>query len=357
MVGFWSFRMAKGKNLLGIDIGASSIKACLLKETKRGLQLQSFDQVEIPAEAIVEGAVMNSGALVDAVREIVVRNKIKTKECALAVAGYSVIIKKITLPLMTREELDESIQWEAEQYIPFDINDVYLAVEILASRAAQGQMDVLLVAAKKETVNDYTAVARDAGLEPVVMDVQACCLQNMYEASYGIEEGKTVVLIDVGAAVTNINVLSDGVTTFTRDIAMAGNLFTEEIQRQLGITYEEAEAYKRGGVDDAGELVIPEEVERVCEQVAEAIAGEVQRSLDFYAATASDSFFAGIYLGGGSARIPALGIMIQNACGVPVELINPFQNIQYDAKTFTAEYLEQIAPSAGVAFGLALRKN
>jgi type IV pilus assembly protein PilM len=110
-------------------------------------------------------------------------------------------------------------------------------------------------------------------------------------------------------------------------------------------------------VDDAGELVIPEEVERVCEQVAEAIAGEVQRSLDFYAATASDSFFAAIYLGGGSARIPALGMMIQNACGVPVELINPFQNIQYDAKTFTAEYLEQIAPSAGVAFGLALRKN
>jgi type IV pilus assembly protein PilM len=349
--------MARGRNALGLDIGTSSIKLVQLKESKKGIQLASFSMAPLPSEAIVDGAVMNSGAVVDTIQAMVAAQKLKNRECALSISGHSVIIKKITLPLMTREELDESIQWEAEQYIPFDINDVYLAVEILASRSAQGQMDVLLVAAKKETVNDYTAVARDAGLEPVVMDVQACCLQNMYEASYGIEEGKTVVLIDVGAAVTNINVLSDGVTTFTRDIAMAGNLFTEEIQRQLGITYEEAEAYKRGGVDDAGELVIPEEVERVCEQVAEAIAGEVQRSLDFYAATASDSFFAGIYLGGGSARIPALGMMIQNACGVPVELINPFQNIQYDAKTFTAEYLEQIAPSAGVAFGLALRKN
>jgi type IV pilus assembly protein PilM len=276
--------MAKGKNLLGLDIGASSIKACLLKETKKGLFLQSFDHVELPAEAIVEGAVMNSGALVDAVREIVTRNKIKVNECALAVSGYSVIIKKITLPLMTREELDESIQWEAEQYIPFDINDVYLDVEILSQRVAQGQMDVLLVAAKKETVNDYTTVAREAGLDPVVMDVQACCLQNMFEASYGAQQGTTVVLIDVGAAVTNINVLSDGVTTFTRDISMAGNLFTEEIQKQLGITYEEAEAYKRGGTE-GGSGVVPLEVERVCEQVADAIAGEVLRSLDFYAAT------------------------------------------------------------------------
>ena len=347
--------MAKGKNLLGLDIGASSVKACLLKESKRGLQLQVFDSIELPDEAIVEGAVMNSGVIVDAVRELLNRNKIRQKECAMAVAGYSVIIKKITLPLMTREELDESIQWEAEQYIPFDISDVYIAVEMLTSRAAQGQMDVLLVAAKKETVNDYVHVAREAGLEP--MDVQACDLQNMFEVNYGKASGETVVLIDCGAAVTNINVLSDGMTTFTRDIAMAGNLLTEEIQKQLNITYEEAETYKRGGSLDQADSVVPQEVERVVQQVAEAIAGEVQRSLDFYAATSAESLFSKVYLSGGSARLPALGRTISRTCGVPVELINPFANIAYDERTFTPEYLEAVAPSAGVAVGLALRKS
>ena len=348
--------MAKGKNLLGLDIGASSVKACLLKETKRGWTLQTFDMVELPDEAIVEGAVMNSGVIVDAIRELVQRNRIKQKQCALAVAGYSVIIKKITLPLMTREELDESIQWEAEQYIPFDISDVYLDVEMLSSRAVQGQMDVLLVAAKKETVNDYVNVAREAGLEPVVMDVQACDLQNMFEVNYGTAVGETVVLIDVGASVTNINVLADGVTTLTRDIAMAGNLFTEEIQKQLNITYEEAETYKRGGAEQT-DTVVPQEVDRVVQQVAEAIAGEVQRSLDFYAATSAESMFSKVYLSGGSARLPALGRTISRTCGVPVELVNPFANIAYDEKTFTPEFLEQIAPSAGVAVGLALRKD
>ena len=348
--------MAKGKNLLGLDIGASSIKLCVLKETKKGLFLQTFDQIELPAETIVEGAVMNSGALVDSIKELTSRNKVKQNECALAVSGYSVIIKKITLPLMTREELDESIQWEAEQYIPFDINDVYLDVEMLASRAAQGQMDVLLVAAKKEIVNDYTSVAREAGLDPVVMDVQACSLQNMFEVNYGTAPGETVVIIDVGASVTNINVLTEGMTTFTRDISMAGNLFTEEIQKQLGITYEEAEAYKRGDPENT-DAVVPQEVERVCEQVADAIAGEVQRSLDFYAATSADSIFSKIYLGGGSARIPALGQMISRACGVPVELVDAFRNIQYENKTYTSEYIEMVASSAGVAVGLALRKN
>ncbi len=349
--------MAKGKNLLGLDIGASSVKACLLKESKRGLQLVVFDSIELPDEAIVEGAVMNSGVIVDVVRELLGRNKVRQKECAIAVAGYSVIIKKITLPLMTREELDESIQWEAEQYIPFDISDVYIAVEMLSSRAAQGQMDVLLVAAKKETVNDYVHVAREAGLEPLVMDVQACDLQNMFEVNYGKASGETVVLIDCGAAVTNINVLSDGMTTFTRDIAMAGNLFTEEIQKQLNITYEEAETYKRGGNLEQADSVVPQEVERVVQQVAEAIAGEVQRSLDFYAATSAESLFSKVYLSGGSARLPALGRTIARTCGVPVELINPFMNIAYDERTFTPEYLEAVAPSAGVAVGLALRKS
>ena len=146
-------------------------------------------------------------------------------------SGHGVIIKKIPLPLMTEEELEESIVWEAEQYIPFDINDVYLDVETLVTRAAQGQMDVLLVAAKKEMINDYCAVTRGGGLEPVIVDVDAFCMQNMFEANYGTLPGQTVVLIDIGSSVSTINVVSEGVTAFTRDITMGGKQFTEEIQK------------------------------------------------------------------------------------------------------------------------------
>ena len=346
--------MAKNKHLLGLDIGANSVKICLLKETRRGLTLDKFDTIELPSDAIVEGAIMDSGAIVDAIQELTKRNKIKQKECALAVAGYSVIIKKIRLPVMSREELDESIQWEAESFIPFDINDVYLDVEILQTDSGQGQMDVLLVAAKKEAVNDYVTVAREAGLDPVIMDVQSFCLQNMFEVNYGSALGQTLVLVDVGAAVTNISVLSDGVTSFTRDIAIAGGRFAEEIQRQLGITREEAEAYKRGGSQDG---VLPQDVERVIQEVAESIAGEVQRSLDFYAATSAEPLFSMIYLTGGGSRIPAVGRTISKTCNIGVELINPFVNIAHEQRAFTDEYLQTVAHGAGVAIGLGLRRS
>jgi type IV pilus assembly protein PilM len=349
--------MAKGKNLLGLDIGASSVKACLLKDTKKGFALQVLDIVDLPPETIVEGAVMNSGAIVDAIRELVSRNRIRQKECAMAVSGYSVVVKKVTLPLMTSQELRDSIRFEAEQYIPFDIDDVYLDVWELGSRPAQGQMDVLLVAAKKDVVNDYITVAREAGLDPRVMDVEACCMQNMFEVNYGLNAGESVVLVDIGSSVTNINVLSDGATVFTRGIAMAGNLFTEEIQKQLNITYEEAESYKRGGSESQSDALVPEEVDRVMLQVAETIAGEIQRTLDFYAATSAQSLFSKIYLSGGSSRIPVLGRTIARMCGVMVELLNPFAQVAYDSKAFSPAFLDQVAPSVGVAMGLALRRS
>jgi type IV pilus assembly protein PilM len=256
---------------------------------------------------------------------------------------------------MTDEELEESIQWEAEQYIPFDINDVYLDVEVLNRNQGQGQMEVLLVAAKKEMINDYVNVAKEAGLMPMVVDVDAFCLQNMFEVNYGFEEEQTVVLLDVGSSTININVLSGGRTSFTRDVSMGGNQFTEEIQKQLNITYEEAETYKRGG--DASDAVIPHEVEKVIQQVAESIAGEVQRSLDFYAATTSDAPISRIYLSGGSCSIPALGRTISRVSGVPVELLNPFRKIESDGGKFNPQFLESVGPIAAVSVGLALRRT
>jgi type IV pilus assembly protein PilM len=299
---------------------------------------------------------MNSAAVVQAIQELVAEQRVKAKEVAIGIRGHSVIIKKISLPRMSQDELDDSIQWEAEQYIPFDVKDVNIDTQILTPQAdAAGQMDVLLVAAKKDMINDYTSVCAEAGLAATVVDVDAFAVQNAFEASYELPSGETVVLINVGASVTNINILASGTTTFTRDVTMGGNSFTEEIQKQLNVSYDEAEALKIGGQGET-DAVVPQEVERVIQGVAEQLAGEIQRSLDFYAATAADHRISRVFLSGGTARIPALFKVIEQRAAVPVEILNPFKAIEIDNRKFDPMLLTSAAASAAVAVGLALRR-
>jgi type IV pilus assembly protein PilM len=299
---------------------------------------------------------MNSTAVVDGIQELFASQKIKHKEVATSVSGHSVIIKKINLPQMTAEELEESIQWEAEQYIPFDINDVNIDVQILNTESTQaGQMDVLLVAAKKDMVNDYTEVISSAGLTPVVVDIDAFAVQNQFEINYEVPRSETVVLVNIGASVTNINVLANGVSTFTRDISIGGGQFTDAVQKALNVSYDEAEALKLGGGTSDSDAVVPQEVERVLQTESESIANEIQRSLDFYAATSADAHIARIFVSGGSGKIPALIKTIENRTGVPVEVMNPFRNIDIGSGRFDPAYLESISPMAAVAVGLALR--
>ncbi|HEX9243125.1 MAG TPA: type IV pilus assembly protein PilM [Anaeromyxobacter sp.] len=348
--------MAKSKTAVGLDIGSSSVKLVQLKEKRGGYQLLAFGTAPLPPEAIVDGALMNSAAIVQAIQDVFAQQKVKAKDVAIGVRGHSVIIKKISLPRMTQEELDESIQWEAEQYIPFDVKDVNIDTQILTPEAdAAGQMDVLLVAAKKDMINDYTSVCAEAGLTATVVDVDAFAVQNAYEANYDGSPNDTVVIVNVGAAVTNLNVIARGTTTFTRDITMGGNAFTEEIQKQLNISYDEAEALKVGGQGDS-DAVVPQEVERVIQGVAEQLGGEIQRSLDFYASTSPEGKIARAFLSGGTARVPALFKTIEARAGVPVEILNPFKNIEIDNKRFDPAVLLQAAPAAAVGVGLALRR-
>jgi type IV pilus assembly protein PilM len=340
--------MAKGKHCLGLDIGSSSVKLCVLKGTKRGLALETFDYTALPPETIVDGALLNASVVADAIAELLARHKVRLKETAMSVA----------LPLMTKEELAESIQWEAEQYIPFDIKEVFIGHEVIKPRTEQGQMDVVLVAAKKDMIADYEGVCIDVGLKPRVMDVDAFAMQNAYEVNYGFVQGETVVLLDVGNSVVTMNVVTDGITMFTRDLSLGGADITEEIQKQLNITYQEAELYKMGGSPGAtGDEVLPHEVEKIIGEKAEDIANEIQRSLDFYAATASDSRIDKIMVSGGTAAIPSLVRTIERVSGIPAELINPFRNISYDERQFSAARIKKLAPIATVAVGLALRRT
>jgi type IV pilus assembly protein PilM len=347
--------MAKSKLAVGLDIGSASVKLVQLKEKKGGYALVAFGTAPLPPEAIVDGALMNSAAIVQAIQELVAQQKVKTKDVAIGVRGHSVIIKKISMPRMSQEELDDSIQWEAEQYIPFDVKDVNIDTQILTPEGdAAGQMDVLLVAAKKDMINDYTSVCTEAGLTATVVDVDAFAVQNAFEANYDAS-AETVVLVNVGAAVSNINVISHGVTTFTRDITMGGNAFTEEIQKQLNISYDEAEALKIGGQGES-DAVVPQEVERVIQAVADQMGGEIQRSLDFYASTAADGKITKAYLSGGTARVPALYKVVEARTGVEVEILNPFKNVEVDSKKFDPAVIVAAAPSAAVGVGLALRR-
>ncbi|MBW8714152.1 MAG: type IV pilus assembly protein PilM, partial [Acidobacteria bacterium] len=238
----------KAKALVGLDIGSSAVKAVELKPAGKGYKVTGFGSEPIPPDSIVDGAIIDAAAVADAIRRLFDSRGIKTKEVAASLSGNAVIVKKITLPVMTEAELSESIYWEAEQYIPFDIQDVNLDYQILDKGDASGgkTMEVLLVAAKKEKIADYTGVIAQAGRAAVVVDVDAFALQNAYEANYGIEPGAVVVLLNAGASATNINILHGDQSVFTRDISIGGNAYTEALQRELSLTYESADTLKRG---------------------------------------------------------------------------------------------------------------
>jgi type IV pilus assembly protein PilM len=346
--------MSEGKNLVGVDIGSSSIKVAEVKEGRRGERaLVRFGFHPLPAQTIVDGQIINSAAVVEGLQKLF--HKSASRDVALRVSGHSVIIKKITMPHMTSAELQEQITWEAEQHIPFDLSEVQIDWQLLSQRPDQGQMDVLLVAAKKEEINDLTNLAIEAKLKPRVVDLDAFTVQNTFEAGYGLPPPEqTVVLLHVGASLTTLNILAQGSTAFTRDIASGGNLVTEEIQRALGITAEEAEAYKCGG---DGRGLVPREVPEIIAQVVEQIAGEIQRSLDFYLATSGVGEISRVLVSGGTAHIRALLEAVERRCRVPVERLDPLRAAGPQGKTVDLALIQARAPEAAVAIGLALRKE
>ncbi len=343
---------SEGKNLIGVDIGSTSIKVCEIKESGGKRKLVKFGFHPLPPETIVDGHIINSGAVVEGLEKLF--HKEKRRNVALRASGHSVIIKKIAMPLMTAVELEEQISWEAEQHIPFDLAEVHIDHQVLRRREDEGQMDVLLVAAKKEEITDLTNLAIEARLKPLVVDLDAFTVQNVFETAYDAPApGETVVLIHVGASLTTVNILADGTTAFTRDIANGGNTITEEIQRQLSISREEAEAYKHGG---DGRGIVPREVPEIIQQVVDQLAGEVQRSLDFYLATSGDGDLSRILVSGGTANVRALLDAIHDRARVPVEMLDCLRVAPPDAKVDPMS-LQGRTAQAAVAMGLALRKE
>lgn len=343
---------------MALDLGSSYIKVLELVQRGGRSSVSAFGFQKLPPEAIVDGALMNSNVIVGTIQELLNRHRIKTRDVVTSVSGHSVIIKKITMPSMSKEELAESIMWEAEHYIPFNIEDVNIDAQILTpAKGDSNQMEVLLVAAKKEMINDYTSILREAGLNPVCIDVDAFAVQNAFELNYDFKSDETVVLVNIGASIMNINVVKAGATAFTRDISLGGNQFTEEIQKHLNVSYEEAEALKVGGeIMGDSQSVVPQEVENIMSTVAENVAAEIKRSIEFYSATSTEEHLSRLYLSGGSAKVPGLTRMIEQRTGLPVEIANPFRKVEVPDRILKAAFVEQIAPMASVAVGLSLRR-
>jgi type IV pilus assembly protein PilM len=226
---------------------------------------------------------------------------------------------------MTEDELEESIQWEAERYIPFDINDVNMDFQILGpTEGGEELMEIVLVAAKKDIINDYLSVIVEAGFNPVIVDIDSFAIENMFEANYPVTRDEVTALANIGASVTNINILKKGVSSFTRDIFTGGNSITEEIQRQLNVDFDEAEALKLGNrMDEASQKVIQE----VLRSALNSLATEIAKSLDFFRSTSSQEKVDKLFLSGGCAKINGIEKVIEEQAGIPVEIANPFKEI------------------------------
>jgi len=353
--------MAFGKKneLFGLDIGSSSLKLAEVRRAGRGYQLINAGMVSLPQEAIVEGAVMNAPAVVDAILELLNKHKPGTRNVATAVSGHSVIIKKISLPRMSKEELEQSIQWEAEQYIPFNIQEVNLDYQILSGRrekdAKEGneQMDLLLVAAKRDLVEDYASLLREADLRPVLMDVASFAVENMVEANEELDDDEVIAVFNIGASITNVNVFRRGASLFTRDIHFGGNQYTEQIQKKAHVSFQEAESRKRGAAESARANDV---VRDAIDGVTESLLNELQRSLEFFLASADGEKIDRILLCGGGAALAGLPLKMQNRLGTSVELANPFKSITADPNRLETNSLQEIAPLMGVSVGLAIRK-
>jgi type IV pilus assembly protein PilM len=350
--------MGEGKNLVGVDIGTSGVKVCQVRESRKGLGLVRLGFVPLGPQVIVDGQVMDQGAVIEALQRVFSDAKIRQKECAISVSGQAVIIRKITVPMMTEAELNEQIQWEAEQHIPFDIKDVQVDYQVLRRRPEASQMDLLLVAAKRDQIEDYAQLARNAKLKPVVCDIDSFTVQNLFEYSRGLPTDQTIVLINVGASLSSLNIVSNGASAFTREIANGGNVITEEIQRQLGVPFDQAEAYKCGG-DPSGPSggMVPQQVVQIIEAVTDSIAAEIQRSLDFYMATSGEGEISRIYVTGGTANLAALGAAVQRRARVPVEAWAPTEKIFVEAREVDASMLQSRAAQLAVALGLSLRRE
>ena len=347
--------------LVALDIGAHNVKLAQLKKGRKGVELVNFGMIQLPEDTVMDGELENPQALADALRNLLKSEKIKNKNAVIGISGQSVIIKKISVPLMSEEELIEMIREEAEQYIPFDIDEVHLDFAIVKAEGdvpvekgatnEERQMDVIIVAVRKEVIQKYMDVFKEIGMKVKVVDLSAFALENAFELNYEVDRDAAIALVNIGGSMTNINIMEAGVTAFSRDITIGGSTISEEIQKNMSIGFKEAEKIKLG--------IIPREMNRadIIAQVKDAvefICKEIRKTFDMYEKT-SDLKVSKVYLSGGSCLMDGIDLLIHQNLNLEVEVVNSFRNVYCNNKHFDEQYIEAMGPVAAIPVGLALR--
>jgi len=343
----------KKTHLVGLDIGSRTIKAGELVDTKKGFSLKNFGVIDIASGMIEEGVIKDPEAVADSIRDLFRTHNIKEQNVAISIGGYSVIVKKINVQTTTEEELQDTIQFEAEQYIPFDIADVNIDFQILGEAENNPeQMSVLLVAAKTDMIDDYINLVQLAGLNPCIIDVDAFALQNIYELNYDIE-GQSVALIDIGASKTSLNIVQGDTSLFMRDVALGCSQINERISSLADCSFEEAEELKFAERDGK---ISKENMIDIISSVTTDWCEEIRRAMDYFHSTDTETQITRIILSGGGAHIDTFRQLLATETATEVEMINPFGNLDIGSKNLDSAYLEQIAPQAAICLGLALRR-
>ena len=343
------------RQVVGLDIGSTCIKTVGLKPKRRGgYELVNLGMEELSPDCIVDGVIISKLPVADVISRIFAQQHIKNRRVATSISGHSVIVKKIALSLQTEEELAESIRWEAEQYIPFDIGDVNLDYQVLGENKTTGNLDVLLVAVKKEKITDHTSVITMAGKTPVVVDVDAFALQNSYEANYRPSMRTPVALLDIGASVMTINIVAGTDFLFTRDVGVGGNQYTDFLQKEFNLNYAQAESLKRGEPADG---INPDEARHIIDSVTEILCLEIQKTFDFFKSTTTIERIDRMLVSGGAAHTPGLIETLTIKFGIPAEKFDSFKNISFDPKQFRPKFIQDRSPDLAIAVGLAMRNT
>lgn len=341
----------KSKKVIGLDIGTSTIKMAELEVSRNKVELLSFGFTPTPANSLNGGEITNASSVAGAVRKLVSEVRSKRKQVATGLWGTAVIVKKITIPRIEKKLIAGQIQWEAEQYLPFDINSISLAYHVINPNGSSETMDLLLIAAQHELVNQYRTAVHDAGLELAILDVSGFALANAFEANYG-RLGETIGIINIGSGVTNFVVITQGEVIFSRDVAIGGFNYTNEISKELGVTLPEAESLKLSAV---GMGAVPDQVHSIISTTNDLVTDEIRNSFEFFVGSNNGAVLHRCFVTGGSSSIPGLMEQISKTTQVSTERMNPFQRIKA-TRNFSEPYLRQIAPFASVALGLGIRQ-
>ncbi len=339
--------------VVGVDIGSHAVKVCQLKRTDKAYAVVNLGSVTLPEGAVDDGTLNEPDIVGEKISELFKQLKIKKKKIGFSISGYSVIVKKVNLAIMSDEELEEHIQTEAEQYIPFDLDDVYLDFQDLKTNEGDDdRTDVMLVAAKQEIVDEYLEMFEGLNLKPVIVDVDGFALENTYEYNY--PKNENVALVDIGASKMNINIISEGVSVVARDIVVGSQQLTEQIQSAFDLTFEEAEALKLGQVSAEDKQ---QEIEGIFSTTCTQWVLEIKKAIDLYQANHTEAPLSRLVLSGGGSKVVGLLEYLESETGLAVELFNPFSNMTVNSKKIDPDYLNSIGPEMAIATGIAIRPS